>query len=59
MVAAANLVEVAALAGDAARATTLNALMGGQPVANGYRACLLRQRLSLDLDWSERRDYLK
>src|SRR5580698_9108991 len=30
MVAAANLVEVAALVGDAARATMLNALMGGQ-----------------------------
>src|SRR5882762_333967 len=30
MVAAANLVEVAALVGDTARATVLNALMGGQ-----------------------------
>jgi DNA-binding transcriptional ArsR family regulator len=30
VVAAANLVEVAALVGDAARATMLNALMGGQ-----------------------------
>src|SRR5215469_4900406 len=30
MVAAANLVEVAALGGDTARATMLNALMGGQ-----------------------------
>ena len=30
MVAAANLVEVAALVGDTARATMLNALMGGQ-----------------------------
>jgi hypothetical protein len=30
MVAAANLVEVAALVGDAARATMLSALMGGQ-----------------------------
>ena len=29
MVAAANLVEVAALVGDTARATMLNALMGG------------------------------
>jgi DNA-binding transcriptional ArsR family regulator len=30
MVASANLVEVAALVGDTARATMLNALMGGQ-----------------------------
>ena len=30
MVAAANLVEVAALVGDTARATMLNALMGGE-----------------------------
>ena len=30
MVAAANLVEVAALVGDTARATMLNALMGGR-----------------------------
>jgi hypothetical protein len=30
MVAAANLVEIAALVGDTARATVLNALMGGQ-----------------------------
>jgi DNA-binding transcriptional ArsR family regulator len=30
MVAAANLVEVGALVGDTARATMLNALMGGQ-----------------------------
>jgi hypothetical protein len=30
MVAAANLVEVAALVGDTARATMLGALMGGQ-----------------------------
>jgi hypothetical protein len=30
MVAAANLVEVAALAGDTARATMLNTLMGGR-----------------------------
>src|SRR5690349_25115358 len=30
MVSAANLVEVAALVGDTARATMLNALMGGQ-----------------------------
>jgi len=30
MVAAANLVEVAALVGDTARATMLSALMGGQ-----------------------------
>ena len=30
MVGAANLVEVAALVGDTARATMLNALMGGQ-----------------------------
>ena len=30
MVAAANLVELAALVGDTARATMLNALMGGQ-----------------------------
>jgi len=33
MVAAANLVEVAALVGDTARATMLNALMGGQSQA--------------------------
>jgi hypothetical protein len=32
MVAAANLVEVAALVGDTARATMLNALMGGSPL---------------------------
>src|SRR5262245_31665715 len=32
MVAAANLVEVAALVGDTARATMLNALMGGRPL---------------------------
>src|SRR5262245_39800504 len=32
MVGAANLVEVAALVGDTARATMLNALMGGQPL---------------------------
>jgi hypothetical protein len=30
MVAAANMVEVAALVGDTARATMLSALMGGQ-----------------------------
>ena len=47
MVAAANLVEVAALVGDTARATMLNALMGGR-VADGHRACLLRQCFPLD-----------
>jgi hypothetical protein len=31
MVAAANMVEVAALVGDTARATMLAALMGGKP----------------------------
>ena len=47
MVAAANLVEAAALVGDTARATMLNALMGGQALT-ATRACLLRQCLSLD-----------
>jgi DNA-binding transcriptional ArsR family regulator len=39
MVAAANLVEVAALVGDTARATMLNALMGGQSLTATELAC--------------------
>jgi hypothetical protein len=43
MVAAANLVEVAALVGDTARATMLNALMGGQSLtATELAYCLSR-----------------
>ena len=38
MVAAANLVEVAALVGDTARATMLNALMGGQIFERSLRS---------------------
>src|SRR5258708_7193447 len=60
MVAAANLVEVAALVGDTARATMLNALMGGQsltatelaycanvsrPTASGHLSKLVAARL--------------
>ena len=48
MVAAANLVEVAALVGDTARATMLNALMGGQSLTAtelaSARMFLARQR---------------
>src|SRR5262252_9296278 len=40
MVAAANLVEVAALVGDTARATMLAALMGGQSLTGGELAFL-------------------
>jgi DNA-binding transcriptional ArsR family regulator len=40
MVAAANLVEVAALVGDTARATMLAALMGGQSLTSGELALL-------------------
>ena len=39
MVAAANLVEVAALVGDTARATMLNALMGGQSLTAPELGC--------------------
>src|ERR1700745_145082 len=42
MVATANLVEVAALVGDTARATILAALMGGQALAGIERADLAR-----------------
>jgi DNA-binding transcriptional ArsR family regulator len=42
MVAAANLVEVAALVGDTARATMLAALMGGQSLTGGELAFLAR-----------------
>ena len=42
MVAAANLVEVAALVGDTARATILGALMGGQALTGGELAFLAR-----------------
>src|SRR5829696_9817980 len=60
MVAAANMVEVAALVGDTARATMLAALMGGQaltgtelaflarisrPTASGHLAKLVEARL--------------
>src|SRR5262245_66606205 len=42
MVAAANLVEVAALVGDTARATILAALMGGQALTGSELASLPR-----------------
>lgn len=42
MVAAANLVEVAALVGDTARATILAALMGGQALTSSELACMAR-----------------
>jgi DNA-binding transcriptional ArsR family regulator len=42
MVAAANLVEVAALVGDTARATMLSALMGGQSLTGSELAFLAR-----------------
>jgi DNA-binding transcriptional ArsR family regulator len=42
MVAAANLVEVAALVGDTARATILAALMGGQALTGSELAYLSR-----------------
>src|SRR5215470_8808669 len=42
MVAAANLVEVAALVGDTARATILAALMGGQALTASELAYLAR-----------------
>src|SRR5262249_57680591 len=42
MVAAANLVEVAALVGDTARATILAALMGGQALTGSELAYLAR-----------------
>jgi hypothetical protein len=46
MVAAANLVEVAALVGDTARATMLAALMGGQSLTQ-QRACTACERIAL------------
>src|SRR3982074_1784395 len=49
MVAAANLVEVAALVGDTSRATMLNALMGGQSLTApdlGYCANVSRSTAS-------------
>src|SRR5476651_2457711 len=42
MVAAANMVEVAALVGDTARATMLAALMGGQALTGSELAFLAR-----------------
>ena len=42
MVAAANMVEVAALVGDTARATMLSALMGGQALTGGELAYVAR-----------------
>jgi DNA-binding transcriptional ArsR family regulator len=42
MVAAANMVEVAALVGDTARATILAALMGGQALTSSELAFLAR-----------------
>jgi DNA-binding transcriptional ArsR family regulator len=42
MVAAANMVEVAALVGDTARATMLAALMGGQALTATELACIAR-----------------
>ena len=53
MVAAANLVEVAALVGDTARATMLNALMGGQSLTAtelAYCANVSRSTVSLWLE---------
>jgi hypothetical protein len=42
MVAAANMVEIAALVGDTARATMLAALMGGQALTSSELAGLAR-----------------
>ena len=42
MVAAANLVEVAALVGDTARATMLSALMGGQSLTDATALIYVR-----------------
>jgi len=42
MVAAANMVEVAALVGDTARATMLGALMGGKALTGSELAFLAR-----------------
>ena len=44
MVAAANMVEVAALVGDTARATMLAALMGGQALTSSELAILRASR---------------
>src|SRR5688572_1996786 len=60
MVAAANLVEVAALVGDTARATILAALMGGQALTGSELAFLARisrpeiWRRCLALGWFSR-----
>ena len=58
MVAAANLVEVAALVGDTARATMLAALMGGQSLTGGELAFLAgvsrSLRASILPNWLER-----
>src|SRR6266536_3830710 len=59
MVAAANLVEVAALVGDTARATMLNALMGGEALtatelaycANVSRSDRKSTRLNSSHEW--------
>ena len=53
MVAAANLVEVAALVGDTARATMLNALMGGQSLSKAARqpACSGGRSPSSERHW--------
>jgi hypothetical protein len=49
MVAAANMVEIAALVGDTARATMLAALMDGQALTSRYRRLLSvdRERMNL------------
>src|SRR2546429_8625333 len=65
MVAAANLVEVAALVGDTARATMLNALMGGQSltatelayctrVSRSTKSGYLSKLVAARLFWRER-----
>jgi hypothetical protein len=48
MVAAANLVEVAALVGDTARATILAALTDGRALTGGELACLAHISLPPD-----------
>ena len=57
MVAAANLVEIAALVGDTARATVLNALMGGQALTStelARIACVAKSTMSEHLARLER-----
>jgi hypothetical protein len=52
MVAAANVVEVAALVGDTARATMLAALMGGEALTATELAYLARRRAGISPSWS-------